>query len=73
MSWSQSVYSASGNVSEVGYDSDAQELLVTWTKSGKVSAYAGVPEDVAQACANAPSVTQYINSEIKPHFQHRYV
>ena len=73
MSWSRSVYSASGNVSEVGYDSDAQELLVTWTKSGKTSAYAGVSEDVAEACSRAPSVTSYVNDEIKPFYPHRYV
>ena len=73
MSWTQSVYSASGNVSSVGYDSDNSEMTVVWTKSGKTSAYSDVPEDVASACANAPSVTQYINSEIKGRFGHRYV
>ena len=73
MSWTQSVYSASGNVSTVGYDSDNSELLVTWTKSGKTSAYSDVPEDVASACANAPSVTQFINTEIKGRYSHRYV
>jgi hypothetical protein len=72
MSWTQSVYSASGNVSSVGYDSDNGEMLVTWTKSGKTSAYSGVPEDVAQACANAPSVTSYVNSEIKGRYPHSY-
>jgi hypothetical protein len=70
MSWSQSVYSSV--VSEVGYDSDSGELLVTWSKSGKVSAYQGVPEDVAQRLANAPSVGQMINDEIKPYFSHSY-
>lgn len=73
MSWSQSVYSASGNVSKVGYDSDTGDMLVTWTKSGKISAYEGVPEDVASACANAPSVTTYIDEEIKNRYPHRYV
>ena len=71
MSWSQSVYSSM--VSAVAYDSDSQEMLVTWAKSGKTSAYAGVPEDVAQACANAPSVGQFINSEIKNQYGQRYV
>ena len=70
MSWSKSVYSS--NVSEVGYDSDTSELLITWSKSGKVSAYEGVPEDVAEACSRAPSVGQYVNSEIKPFYSHRY-
>lgn len=70
MSWSQSVFSS--NVSEVAYDSDTGELLVTWAKSGKVSAYQGVPEDVAQKLANAPSVGQMINAEIKPFYSHSY-
>ena len=71
MSWSRPVYSSM--VSEVGYDTDAQELLITWAKGGKISAYSGVPEDVAEACSRAPSVGQFVNSEIKPYFQHRYV
>lgn len=68
--WSQSVYSS--NVSEVAYDADKEELLITW-KSGKTSAYSGVPEGIAYACANAPSVGQFLNSEIKPMYSHRYV
>ena len=70
MSWSQAVYSS--NVSEVGYDSDTGELLVTWAKSGKVSAYQGVPETKALEGANAPSVGQWVNDEIKPYYSHRY-
>ena len=69
MSWSQSVFSE--NVSEVGYDDESGELLVVW-KSGKTSAYQGVPEDVALKLANAPSVGKMINDEIRPYFQHRY-
>lgn len=71
MSWMRSVYSS--NASEIGYDTDTGELLVVWTKSGKTSAYAGVPEDVAEACASAPSVGQFLNSEVKPFYSHRYV
>lgn len=70
MSWSRPVYSSM--VSEVGYDDQAQELLITWAKGGRTSAYAGVPEDVAESCARAPSVGQFVNSEIKPFYQHRY-
>jgi len=69
VSWSQNVFSS--NVSEVGYDSDTSELLVTW-QSGKQSAYKGVPEDVALRLANAPSVGQMINDEIKPYYSHSY-
>ena len=70
MSWSQSVFSS--NVSEVGYDSDTGELLVTWAKSGKQSAYQGVPEDVAVKLANAPSVGHMLDEEIKPYYSHSY-
>lgn len=69
MSWQQSVFSS--NVSEVGYDAEAGELIVTW-KSGKTSAYSGVPEDVAMKLANAASVGAMLNAEIKPFYNHRY-
>lgn len=71
MSWSKPVYSTM--VAEVGYDEEAQELIVTWARSGKRSAYRGVPEELAAQLANAPSVGQMINSEIKPYYAHRYV
>lgn len=70
MSWSRSVYSSM--VSEVGYDPDTQEMSITWAKSGKTSIYSGVPEDVAESCSRAPSVGQFINSEVKPFYSHRY-
>jgi hypothetical protein len=69
MSWTKAVYSSM--VSEIGYDDEAEELVVRWAR-GKESGYKGVPEDVAIECANAPSVGEYINSEIKPSYPHRY-
>jgi hypothetical protein len=69
MSWSRSVYST--NVSEVAYDSEAQEMTVTW-KSGKVSVYSGVPELLADRVSKAPSVSQAINTSIKDVYGHRY-
>lgn len=71
MSWEKSVYSEM--VSEVGYDEATSTLFVTWKKSGKKSAYEGVPEEVAVDLSNAPSVGQMLNSEIKPTYPHRYV
>ena len=68
--WSQNVSSKQASV--IGYDADAEELLVTW-KSGRQSAYQGVPEALAQQLANAPSVGQMLNSEIKNQYPHRYV
>lgn len=70
MSWTKSVYSS--HVDQVGYDSDKQELTVTW-KNGRVSAYEGVDEQTAYQLANAPSVGQMIHSEIKPNYKHKYL
>lgn len=70
MPWSKNVYSTM--VSEVAYDEERQELRVTFAR-GKTAAYAGVPEDKALELANAPSVGQYLNSEIKPYYSFRYV
>lgn len=71
MSWMKPVYSSM--VAEVGYDTETKELLVRWARSGKISAYTDVPEDVAVDCSNAASVGEFINSEIKPNYGHRYV
>ena len=70
MSWSQPVFSKM--CTEIGYDSETGDLLVTWN-SGKRSAYAGVGEDLAMQVANAASVGQMLISEIKPNYPHRYV
>ncbi len=70
MSWSKSVYSS--HVQSIGYDSDAREMTVTW-QNGKVSVYEDVPEETALQAANAPSVGQFLHSEIKSSFRHRYV
>ena len=70
LTWSQDVLSS--NVASVGYDADTQELYVTWAKNGRRSIYSNVPEDVATALANAPSVGSMINSDIKPNYEHRY-
>jgi hypothetical protein len=68
MSWTRSVFSSS--VSQVGYDEETGEMLVTW-KSGKVSAYK-VDEATADEASRAASVGSYINDEIKPNAAHRY-
>lgn len=70
MSWQTPVFSS--NVAEVGYDSDSNELLITWAK-GRISAYKDVPEELAVQLSKAPSVGQMLNSEIKPNYQHRYI
>jgi len=68
VTWLQSVYSTM--VQEIAYDADREEMIVTW-KGGTSGAYSGVPEDVAQSCAHAASVGQFINSEIKPIYAYR--
>ncbi len=68
--WTENVFSS--NVQSVGYDTETQELIVTWI-SGKRSAYAGVPEETAVQLFKAASVGQMLNSEIKPRYSHRYV
>jgi hypothetical protein len=70
MSWTKNVFSS--HVDQVGYDSDKQELVVTW-KNGRVSAYEGVDEATAHQLANAPSVGQMIHNEIKSNYRHRYL
>lgn len=70
MSWEKSVLSSM--VVAVGYDTETQDLLVTWN-NGRRSAYAGVPEEVALDLSTAASVGQMINNEIKPNYAHRYV
>lgn len=69
--WSQNVYSEMA--SSIGYDDTTQDLLVTWKKSGKVSAYSGVPEELALQVANAPSVGRMLDAEIKNSYPHRYL
>ncbi len=69
MSWSKSVFSSVAT--DIAYDDETAELLVTW-KNGRVSAYQGVPEEVAVQCSNAPSVGQFLNSEVKNVYAHRY-
>lgn len=70
--WSTGVISS--NVSEIGWtDEDGTPTMtVTW-KSGRVSAYAGVDEELAVAVSKAPSVGQMLNTDIKPSYPHRYI
>ncbi len=71
MAWSVPVFSEM--VSDVGYDDATGELLVTWKKSGKTSAYSGVSEEFALQLSKAPSVGGVINSEVRYKWPHRYV
>lgn len=61
----------SSHVAEIGYDSDNQELHVTWN-TGRVSVYTGVPEKLANETMNAPSIGSALTDNIKGNFKHRY-
>lgn len=68
MSWTKNVFSSM--VSEVGWNDETNELLITWA-TGKKGAYADVPEEVAVRLSNAASVGEMINAEIKPNYKYR--
>jgi hypothetical protein len=62
--WTKQVFSEM--VSEVGWDEETQELLVTFAKKGKTAAYKGFDEGTAEQLSRAPSVGSMFLSEIKP-------
>lgn len=69
--WMKPVFSSM--ISEVGYDSDNEELLVKFN-SGKTAAYKGASEGLAEDLSRAPSVGQMFRSEVKPFFTNfRYI
>lgn len=68
--WDQDTFSSM--VSSIGYDDEAGVMFVTFN-TGKTYAYQGVPEDVARDAANAASVGNYINEEIKGRYQYRRI
>jgi hypothetical protein len=69
MSFSRSVFSSA--VNSIDYDSESNEMIVTW-KSGRQSIYQGVSEGLAEQVSKAPSVGTMLNTDIKPYFSHRY-
>ncbi len=66
MGWMKPVFSSM--VSEVGWDSETEELLVKFAKNGKTAAYKGADEGLAIQLSNAPSVGQMFLSEVKPFY-----
>ena len=73
MSWMRPVYSSM--VAEIGYDDETKSLLARWARGNKTSAYGGVPEEIALDLADGKiaSIGEYLNSEIKNQYPHRYV
>lgn len=68
--WTVQVYST--NVAQVGYDEATKSLIIHWVK-GRISAYEGVPEELALELSKAPSVGSMLSTEIKGKFPHRYL
>lgn len=60
--WSLDVYSS--NIKNVAYDSEAQEMVVTFVRGGSY-AYPGVTEEKALQLANAPSAGSLFHAEFK--------
>ena len=65
MGWSKQVLSEM--ISEVGWDEENGELLVTFIKKGRTAAYKGFSEDDAIRLSHAASVGSMFLSDIKPH------
>ena len=62
----------SSHVSQIGHDADTGDLIVKWD-TGKTSAYAGVPPDLAQSVMKSWSVGKALTESVKGRFEHRYV
>jgi len=59
------VHVDSVSIDAIGYDADRRELHVRFV-SGETYVYSGVPADVFDAFASAPSKGGFVNREIKP-------
>ena len=70
MSWTKQVYSSM--VQEIGWDDEAGELTVTFN-NGQTYAYTGTDEGLAIEGSKAPSVGQWVNTELKGKYQFRRV
>lgn len=62
----------SSDVARVGYDAQTQELFVAF-KKGRVYAYEGVPEELAEKVAKNWSVGSIIATDIKGKFPHKRI
>ena len=64
----------SSNVKALAYDDATSTLYVEWinSKTGRASAYAGVPIDVYENLLHAPSIGSMIHTDIKNTYPHKY-
>ena len=59
-------------VAEIGYDSENNRMLVKWAKGG-MSAYDGVPEEIADQVAKSWSVGDALKTMIIGQYDHSKV
>jgi hypothetical protein len=64
MGWSKQVISEM--ISDVGWDDETEEVLVTFIKKGRTAAYKGFDEGTAERLSKAASVGSMFLSEIRP-------
>lgn len=57
---------------EIGYDAESQTMFVKWAKGG-VSAYEGVPADVAEEVSKSWSVGDSLKTKIIGQYPHAKV
>jgi hypothetical protein len=61
--------SNSGNLTAISYDDETQQLTCVFHHGGTY-VYSGVPPQVADGFASAPSAGQYLNQFVKPLYQY---
>lgn len=63
----------SSHVDAIGYDEDAGELHVTFSRTGKTAVYKGVPPHVAKDVLEAPSIGEAMWGSIRGRFPFGYL
>ncbi len=64
---------ASSYISEAGYDAQSETYLVKWSGTGKISAYSGVPQQVADSVSRSSSIGRAVRSILQPGYKHQYL
>lgn len=64
------IFVDSSNVEAIGYAATTQELHVRFLKSGETYVYYSVDEWVFQEFLQSDSKGSYLNTKIKPNYQH---
>jgi hypothetical protein len=62
-------FAASSNIKSLAYDNETQELTCVFAHGGTY-VYSGVPANVVDGFASAPSAGQYLHQFVKPLYQY---